>query len=109
MSLWDDASGALTEFDQWAPESGSPNESSLEDKLNQGAAVFSTVWGVVVSVAGGIATLANGTEIPVSSLGPVTADADPIPPDPETWIEGVPNVAVLGLGALAAFLLVKYL
>ena len=109
MSIWDDATGALGEFDQWAPEAGSPNESSLEDKLNQGAAVFSTVWGVVVSVAGGIATLANGTQIPVSSLGPVTANNDPIPPESEEWIEGVPNVAVLGLGALAAVLLVKYL
>lgn len=109
MSVWDDASGALTEFDQWAPESGSPSESSVEDKLAQGAAVFSTVWGVVVSVAGGIATLASGQEVPVSSLGPVTADNDPIPPDSEEWIEGVPNVAVLGLGALLAVILVKYL
>jgi hypothetical protein len=109
MSIWDDASGALTEFDQWAPESGSPSESSLEDKLAQGASVFSTVWGVVVSTAGGIATLASGQQVPVSSLGPVTADNDPIPPDPEEWIEGVPNVAVLGLGALFAVILVKYL
>ena len=109
MSIWDDASGALTEFDQWAPESGSPSESSVEDKLAQGAAVFSTVWGVVVSVAGGIATLENGEQVPVSSLGPTTADGDPLDAAPETWIEGVPNVAVLGLGALLAVILVKYL
>lgn len=109
MSMWDQASGAFSEFDQWEPASGSPSASDVEEKLALGLNVFSIGFGVVVSIAGGIATLANGEQVPVSSLGPTTANNAPLDADPETWIEGVPNVAVLGLGALAAVILVKYL
>jgi hypothetical protein len=109
MSLWDDASGTLAEFDQWEPASGSPSASEVEERIALGFSVFSTAFGMVVSVVNGIATLENGEQVPVSSLGPTTADGDPLDADPETWIEGVPNVAVLGLGALLAVILVKYL
>jgi hypothetical protein len=109
MSIWDDASGAFGDVDQWEPASGSPSASEVEERLALGFSVFSTALGLVVSVVNGIATLENGEQVPVSSLGPTTADGSPLDADPETWIEGVPNVAVLGLGALLAVLLVKYL
>ena len=86
---------------------GSPSPEDVAEGLALGMSIVSEVFGVVVAVVGGIATLADGTEVPVEALGTTTAGGAPLPP--ETWIPGVPNVAAIGLGIVGLVLLLKVL
>ena len=90
-----------------ADPTDSPSESDVQAALDEGLVVFSKIWGVVVSVAGGIARLASGEEVPVSELGPTTAGGEELPP--ETWVPGVPNIAIIGIGAIVLIAGIKYL
>jgi len=100
---WDEV-GVLEEG---AGSQGSPSPEDIAAGLDQGLVIFSKVFGVVVSVVGGIATLADGRQVPVAELGVTTAGGEELPP--ESWIEGVPNVAVLGIGAVLLIVLLKSL
>jgi len=80
---------------------GSPSAEDVRAGLSEGLAIVSEIFGVVIGIVGNVAILADGTEVPVSDLGPTTAGAEPLPPEPDEWIEGVPNVATLGLGLVA--------
>ena len=83
-----------------------PSPEDVSAALDQGLGVFSKIFGVVVSVAGGIATLEDGTQVPVAELGDTAAGGELLAPAP--WIAGVPNVATIGLGLVALIVLIKY-
>ena len=87
---------------------GSPSSEDVAEGLALGMSVVSEVFGVVVGIVGGIATLADGTEVPVEALGRTTAGGAPLP-EAETWIPGVPNVAAIGLGIVGLVLLLRVL
>ena len=108
MPIWDDITGSFDELDDFTAEPGSPSADDVEGAIASGSRVFSEIFGVVVSVAGGIATLANGQQVPVYALGTTTTDDADLPPDePAQWVEGVPNVALLGLGALVLVMVLR--
>jgi len=88
---------------------GSPSADDVRAALSDGLAVFSEIFGVVIDVVGNVAILADGSEVPVSSLGNTTAGEEPIEPEKEEWIEGVPNTATLGLGLVALVLVAAVL
>ena len=112
MSIWDQASEAWDQFDTpgQTNDDGTPGAPASEDEIRAtlalGLEVFSEVFGVVVSVAGGVATLADGTKVPVAELGTTSVGGEPLPPAP--WIAGVPNAATIGIGAILLIVLIKY-
>ena len=83
-----------------------PSPEDVSAALDQGLVVFSKIFGTVVSVVGGIATLADGTQVPVAELGDTAAGGELLAPAP--WIAGVPNVATIGFGLVGLILLLKY-
>jgi len=90
----------------------SPSPEQVIDAINQGVEVFSSLFGAIVGVvqtASGetVAVTAGGEEVPVQELGPTYAGGEKI--EPETWIEGVPNTATLGLGLVALVLVAAVL
>ena len=80
---------------------GSPSPEDVQAGISAGLQVFSEIFGLVVGIVGNIAVLADGTRVPVSELGVTTVNEEPLPPENEEWIEGVPNVATIGFGLLA--------
>jgi len=108
VPIWNDISTSFNELDDYTAEPGSPSADDVEGAIASGSRVVSAIFGVVVSVVGGIATLANGQQVPVYALGTTTTDDAELPPDePAQWVEGVPNVALLGLGALVLVMVLR--
>ena len=90
----------------------SPSPEQVADAINQGVEVVSSLVGAIVGIvqnASGeaVAVTASGEEVPGEDLGTTYADGEKI--EPETWIEGVPNTATLGLGLVALVLVAAVL